>query len=96
MYGLETWKKRQKAELDFVELKKLGFSLRVTRNDGIRSEYIRAKIGHLLGEVRQARFRRFGHVPRSDVQNIDRTMLRMGSPQAREKRNTKNKVHESS
>ncbi|KAK3525896.1 hypothetical protein QTP70_010950 [Hemibagrus guttatus] len=61
LYGLETvsLRKRQESELEVAELKMLRFSLRVTRLDRIRNEYIRgtAHVGRLGDKVREARLR---------------------------------------
>ncbi|KAK3534963.1 hypothetical protein QTP70_002026 [Hemibagrus guttatus] len=70
LYGLETvsLRKRQESELEVAELKMLRFSLRVTRLDRIRNEYIRgtAHVGRLGDKVREARLRWFGHVQRRE------------------------------
>ncbi|KAK3523486.1 hypothetical protein QTP86_033978, partial [Hemibagrus guttatus] len=55
LYGLETvsLRKRQESELEVAELKRLRFSLGVTRLDRIRNEYIRgtAHVGCLVDKV---------------------------------------------
>ena len=66
LYGLETvaLTKRQEAEMEVAELKMLRFSLRVTRMDTIRNEYIRgtAQLGRFGEKTREARLRWYGHV----------------------------------
>ena len=84
LYGLETVEltKRQEAEMEVAELKMLRFSLRATRMDKIRNEYIRgtAHVGRFGEKTREARLRRFGHVLRKDDGHIRRMMLRMEVP----------------
>ncbi|KAK3532754.1 hypothetical protein QTP86_028122 [Hemibagrus guttatus] len=84
LYGLETvsLRKRQESELEVAELKMLRFSLRVTRLDRIRNEYIRgtAHVGCLGDKVREARLRWFGHVQRRESEYIGRRMLDMELP----------------
>ena len=66
LYGLETvaLTKRQEAEMEVAELKMLRFSLRVTRMDKIRNEYIRgtAPVGKFGEKTREARLRWYGHI----------------------------------
>ena len=56
----------QEAEMDVAELKMLRFSLRVTRMDTIRNEYIRrtAQVGRFGEKTREARLMWCGHVRR--------------------------------
>ncbi|KAF7704118.1 hypothetical protein C0J45_7434, partial [Silurus meridionalis] len=89
LYGLETvaLSKRQEVELEVAELKMLRFSLEVTRMDRIRNEFIRwtAHVGCFGDKVREAQFRRFGHVQRRDIGYIGRRMLRMEPPGGKKK-----------
>ena len=66
LYGLETvaLMKRQEAEMEVAELKMLRFSLRVTRMDKIRNEYIRgtAPVGRFGEKTPEARLRWYGHL----------------------------------
>ena len=84
LYGLETvaLTKRQEAEMEVAELKMIPFSLRVTRMDKIRNEYIRgrAQVGRFGEKTREARLRWYGHVLRKDDGYIGRRMLRMEFP----------------
>ncbi|KAK3543565.1 hypothetical protein QTP70_023903 [Hemibagrus guttatus] len=89
LYGLETvsLRKRQESELEVAELKMLKFSLRVTRLDRIRNEFIRgtAHVGRLGDKVREARLRWFGHVQRRESEYIGRRMLDMELPGRRQR-----------
>ena len=66
LYGLETvpLTKKQEAELAVAQLKMLRFSLRVTRTDKIKNEFIRgtAQVRQIGDKVREARLRWYGHV----------------------------------
>ena len=83
-YGLETMAltKRHEAEMELAELKMLRFSLRVTRIDKIRNEYIRgtAQVGRFGEKTREARLRWYGHVRSKDDGYIGRRMLKMELP----------------
>ena len=63
LYGLETvpLTRKQEAELAVAELKMLRFSLRVTRIDKIKNEFIRrtAHVRQIGDKVREARLRRW-------------------------------------
>ena len=89
LYGLETvaLTKRQEAEMEVAELKKLRFSLGVTRMDKIRNEYIRgtAQVGKFGEKTREARLRWYGHLRRKDDGYIGRRMLRMELPGKRKR-----------
>ena len=89
LYGLETvaMPKRQEAEMEVAELKKLRFSLGVTRLDNIRNEYIRgtAQVGKFGEKPREARLRWYGHLRRKDDGYIGRRMLRMELPGKRKR-----------
>ena len=63
-------------------MKMLRSLLRVTRMDGIRTEYIRgtAQDRQFGDKVREARLRWFRHVRRRDVSYIGRMMLKMELP----------------
>ena len=65
LYGLETvvLTRKQEMELEVEELRMLGFSLGVTRLDGIRNEYIRgtAHVGRFGEKLREVRLRWFRH-----------------------------------
>ena len=89
LYRLETvaLTKRQEAEKEVAELKMSRFSLRVTRMDKIRNEYIRgtAQVGKFGDKIREARLRWYGHLRRKDDCYIGRRMLRMELPGKRKR-----------
>ena len=84
LYGLATvaLTTRQEAEMEIAELKRLRFSLRVTRMDNSRNEYSRrtAQVGKFGEKTREARLRWSGHLRRKDDGYIGRRMLRMELP----------------
>ena len=73
--------------MDVVELKMLRFSVRVTRMDNIRNEYIRgtAQVGRFEDKTREARLMWYGHVRRKDDGYIGRRMMRMELPGKRKR-----------
>ena len=89
LYGLLTvaLKKRQEAEMEVAELKKLRFSLGVTIMDKIRNEYTRwtAQVGKFGEKTREARLGWYGHLRRKDDGYIGRWMLRMELPGKRKR-----------
>ena len=89
LYGLETVSltNRQEAEMDAAELKMLRFSLRVTRMDKIRNEYIRgaAQMGRFGEKTQEARLRWCGHVRRKDDGHIGGRTLMMELPGKRKR-----------
>ena len=66
--------------MEVTELKMLRFSLGLTRMDKLRNEYIRglAHVRRFGEKTREARLRRYGHLPRRDYAYIG--MLRMDLP----------------
>ncbi|KAI5619625.1 hypothetical protein C0J50_21022, partial [Silurus asotus] len=60
------------------ELKKLRFSLGVTRMDRIRNEFNKrtTHVRHFGDKMREARLRLFGHVQRRDIGYVGSRMLR--------------------
>ena len=97
LYGLETvaLTKRQEAEMEVAELKMFRFSLRVTRMDKIRNDYIRgtAQVGRFGEKTREARLRWYGHVLRKDDGYIGRRVLRMELPGKRKRGRPKKEVY---
>ena len=79
LYGLETVRKRQEAELEVAEVKMLRLSLGVMRMDRIRNENIR-RTAHVrcFGEkVRETRLRWVGHEQRRNSEYVGRRMMRL-------------------
>ena len=73
--------------MEVAELKRLRFSLGVTRIDKTRNEYIRrtAQVGRFGEKTREARLRWYGHLRRKDDGYIGRRMLRMALPGKRKR-----------
>ena len=76
LFGLRTeaLTKKQEAELEVTELRSLQFSWGVMKMDRLGNKHIR---GTKFGvEVREARLRWFGHMPRRDTEYIGRRTLK--------------------
>ena len=84
VYGLETLAvtKKQVEEMEVAEMKMLRFTMRVTRKDKIRNEYIRStvKVERLGMKMRKGRLRWYGHVMRRNQEYVERKMMEMELP----------------
>lgn len=78
---------QQEAQLEVAELKMLRFSLRVTRMDRIRNEYIRgtARVERFGVKAGEARLKCFGHVPRRDSGCTGQRMMKPKLPGRRKR-----------
>ena len=83
MYELETVAVTQKQveEMKVAEMKMLRFSMRLTRKDTIRNEYIRgtSKVGRLGMKIRES-MRWYGHVMRRDQEYVGRSAMEIELP----------------
>ena len=87
VYGLETVAvtKKQVEEMEVAEMKMLRFTMRVTRKDKTRNEYIRStiKVERLGMKMREGRLRWCGHVMRRGQEYVGRKMMEMELPRKR-------------
>ena len=84
VYGLETVAvtKKQVEEIEVAEMKKLRFTMGVTRKDKIRNEHIRStvKVERLGMKMRESRLRWYGHVMSRVQEYVGRRMMEMELP----------------
>ena len=68
--------------MEAAEMKKLRFTMGVTRKDKIRNEHIRStvKVEWLGMKMREGRLRWYGHVMRRDQEYVGRKMMEMELP----------------
>ena len=89
LYGMETVAvtEKQVGKMEVAELKMVRWTLRVTRKDKIRNEYVRgtAKIAKLGNKLREARLRWYGHVKRREEGYVGKRMMEMVVPGRRKR-----------
>ena len=68
--------------MEVAEIKMLRFSMRVTRKDKIKNEYIRntVKVERLGMKIREDRLRWYGYVMRRDLEYVGIKMMEMKLP----------------
>ena len=81
--------------MEVAELNMVRWTLRVTRKEKIRNEYVRgtAKIAKLGDKLRNARLRWYGHVKRREGEQRGEKDDGDGGARQKEKRKAKEKVH---